>query len=181
MRTLFLALNLACLAIAACKDKGNSNNGVGGTEADSEDSSSHAGDPCTAGSDPTLRLGFGALEYRDLDPSGEDVAELIHGPQGGFHIDMALAATGLDPALPWTVDLEGTIDGEVMGQTRPLATMRCNRSQNELQTWGLLLIWDATPEELHDQVTDVVATAIDSAGTELSATGTVRIWDPSLE
>ena len=138
-------------------------------------------DPCTSGPSPTVRLGLGELAYAALDPAGENLAELIHGPQGGFHITMALAATQMDPSYPWAVALEGRIDGELIGATRPLAMMRCNYGLEELQTWGLLLIWDAQPEDLHDRIAEITATTLDSAGTSVSGTGTVHIWDPSLE
>jgi hypothetical protein len=168
-----------CALWIGCAGKTASEDGEG--PAEGTDDSGDPTDPCQAGDAPALRLGHGELEYMDIDPSEEVLAELIHGPQGGFHINMGLAATGLDPSYPWAVDLQGTIDGALVGQTRPLATMRCNRADDELQAWGLLLIYDAQPEELHDRVTDIVATVIDSAGTGITATGTVRIWDPTLE
>ncbi len=49
-------------------------------------------DACAAGDAPTLTLGKGELEYTSLDDSA---AELIHGPQGGYHINIALQATDL--------------------------------------------------------------------------------------
>lgn len=150
-------------------------------DTDVDDTSDDDTDPCTSGPSPTVRLGLGELEYGALDPNGENLVELIHGPQGGFHITMALAATQMDPSYPWAVNLEGRIDGELIGATRPLAMMRCNYGLEELQTWGLLLIWDAQPEDLHDRIAEITATTVDSAGTSVSGTGTVHIWDPSLE
>ncbi len=185
MRTLVPIITAATLF--ACQGKKDAASGTttagdsGQSSSNTQDTSSEDEDPCTPGAHPTLRVGFGGLEYQDLDPSGDDLAELIHGPQGGYHINMALAATGLDSSTPWAIELEGTIDGQPIGDTRPLATMRCNRAEDELQAWGLLLIWDAVPADLHDRMTEVTATVVDSAGTSLSATGTVRIWDPELE
>ncbi len=139
------------------------------------------GDPCLPGENPTLQLGHGELEYLELDTTGSTNVELIHGPQGGYHVNMALSATYLNADTTWAVGLTGTVDGVQMGDTRPLATMRCNPGQGALHAWSLLLIWDATPEELHGKSADIEATIVDSAGTELSTTATIEIWDPSLE
>jgi len=138
-------------------------------------------DPCEPGDSPTVVLGYGELEYLDLDPDTPTLVELIHGPQGGYHVNMAIAATQLDASTPWAVDLTGDIDGEQVGETRPLATLRCNPGAGALQAWALLLIWDAQPDELHGRIADVTGTVLDSAGTELTATATIEIWDPSLE
>jgi hypothetical protein len=137
-------------------------------------------DPCLAGPDPSLSLGHGELGYLALD-SGPTLAELIHGPQGGYHINIGLEATGLDASLPWEAHLEGWIDGTLVGETYPWATMRCNRAADTLQAWGLLLVWDAEPEALHGETTLVEATIVDAAGTQLRATAEYLISDPSLD
>jgi hypothetical protein len=184
LTTLSLFLVFACAEKDTAEDEQTTVTDVEeDTDVDETDTSDEDTDvdPCTSGPSPTVRLGLGELEYEALDAGGENLAELIHGPQGGFHITMALAATQMDPSYPWAVDLEGRIDGELIGATRPLAMMRCNYGLEELQTWGLLLIWDAQPEDLHDRIAEITATTVDSAGTSVSGTGTVHIWDPSLE
>ena len=145
------------------------------------DGGGHGSDPCLPGEDPTFTLGKGELEYQELD-ADDGMAELIHGPQGGYHLNLAVHATFLDPDEPWVARLEGTIDGELVGATSPYVTARCNREANALQGWGLLLIWDTTdPTELHGRVTTIEATITDAAGTVLSDSGDVEIFYPELE
>lgn len=170
----------ASLFLVGCKaDKTNERDTASSSPTDP--ASDTQADPCEPGDAPSIRLGHGELEYIDLEPDGSTQVELIHGPQGGFHVNMALSATQLDTTTPWTVSLTGTIDGTQMGDTRPLATMRCNRNVDALRAWSLLLIWDAQPEELHGRTADIDAHIIDSAGTEMSTSATIEIWDPALE
>jgi hypothetical protein len=143
-----------------------------------------SGDPCrpaaSSSDTPTLRIGHGDSVFEAL--SGDDTqTELIHGPQGGVHTNLALEATYLDPNLVWHAVLDGVIDGERVGHTEPLAAMRCNRSTETLQTVGLLLIWDAEPEEVHGKTAQVNALVTDAAGTTQSAQASFFIHDPSLE
>jgi hypothetical protein len=136
-------------------------------------------DPCDPGPEPTLELGTGEFEHVPLDPDGA-VVELIHGPQGGYHVVVSLGATGLDASEPWEVDLLGTIDGVVRGQTEPFAEPRCNPDAGQLQVWGLYLVWDAEPEELDGRSAHVTAVVTDAAGTRLTDEGDLTIEDPSL-
>ena len=137
-------------------------------------------DPCLPGDDPTLEVGHGELGFESLG-DGTTESELVHGPQGGYHSNIAIAATGLDPSHHWTVELEGWIGNERLGHTFPIAKMRCNRAAGTLQAWSLLLIWQAEPEELHGRSTDITVTTKDSSGTSISAEQSLTIWDPSLE
>jgi len=151
--------------IAACQDKA----GDTGT-----------GDPCKAGPHPTVTIGHGETEFLNLEGAATEV-ELIHGPQGGFHTNIALEATYLADTVAWETHLEGTIDGELVGETRPYADMRCNHATSTLQGFGLLLIWDAEAADLHGQTATVHATVTDSDGTVVEADAQYVIHDPSLE
>lgn len=137
-------------------------------------------DPCLPGDGPTLEVGHGELGFESLG-DGTTESELIHGPQGGYHNNIAIEATGLDPSHHWTVELEGWIGNERIGHTFPIAKMRCNRAADALQAWSLLLIWTAEPEELHGQNADITVTTTDSSGTSISAEHSLTIWDPGLE
>ena len=147
---------------------------------DKKDTDTGEGDPCDAGSNPTIVIGHGETEFLPLDGSSTEV-ELVHGPQGGFHTNISLEATYLADTVAWETHLEGTIDGELVGETRPFADMRCNRSTNTLQGVGLLLIWDGQPEDLHGKTASVHATVTDSDGTVIEADAQYVIHDPSLE
>ncbi|MDP6931824.1 MAG: hypothetical protein QGG40_02865 [Myxococcota bacterium] len=137
-------------------------------------------DPCVSGDEPTLEVGKGELEYQDMGAE-DGTAELIHGPQGGYHLNIALQGSFLDASAPLEAELTGWIDGEEVGHTLPYATMRCNQAAGALQAWGLLLIWDAEPEALHEKTTTVEVELTDASGETISASSDVVIWDPSLE
>ncbi len=137
-------------------------------------------DPCLPQDEPTLEVGHGELAFASLG-DGTEASELIHGPQGGYHTNIALSATGLDASHHWTVELEGWIGNELVGHTFPIAKLRCNRAEEALQAWSLLLIWGAQPAEIHGQTADILVTTQDSSGTKVSAEQSLIIWDPSLE
>jgi len=137
-------------------------------------------DPCLPHADPTLEVGHGELGFESLG-DGTLKSELIHGPQGGFHNNIAIAATGLEASHHWTVEIEGWIGNALVGHTFPIAMMRCNRAAEALQAWSLLLIWDAVPSELHGQTADITVTTQDDAGTWISGEHSLVIWDPELE
>lgn len=137
-------------------------------------------DPCLPGDEPTLEVGHGELGFESLG-DGSTESELIHGPQGGYHTNIAISATGLDGSHHWTVELEGWIGNDRVGHTFPIAKMRCNRADDALQAWSLLLIWDGVPSELHGQTADIIATVEDPSGTMISAEQSLVIWDSELE
>ncbi len=137
-----------------------------------------AADPCAAGREPTLTIGTGETAFEAV--SSGDGLELVHGPQGGYHTYIGLAATFLDPSATWLTVITGTLSGEVLAQSDPLLTMRCNGAAGQLQSWGTLLIWDAQPADLDDQPITVAAEITDAAGTTVSTTIELAIDDPTI-
>ncbi|MGB0640580.1 MAG: hypothetical protein ACPGTU_14675 [Myxococcota bacterium] len=148
------------------------------------------GDPCEPGPDPEIEIGHGELRFESIDSENTQV-ELIHGPQGGYHSNIAIRAAYIDPESSYKLELTGTIDDTVMGETVPWISFRCSRAANALQSTGSLLIWDAEPEELHGKVAHVRADLYnpdeeDSTDDGLalpaaSSTTHYTIWDPNLE
>ncbi|MCK6522379.1 hypothetical protein L6R49_13180 [Myxococcota bacterium] len=138
------------------------------------------GDPCLPGESPTLRLGTGELAYEALPDAGATL-EVIHGPQGGVHTLIGLAATYADASDLWTAHLTGTIDGVLAAEAFPYLEARCNGGAGELQTWGTLLVWELSPEELDGATAEVHAEVTDAAGASLTATLTATLFDPTLE
>ncbi|MCK6514100.1 hypothetical protein L6R46_03485 [Myxococcota bacterium] len=138
------------------------------------------GDPCLPGEAPTLRLGTGELAYEALPEEGARF-EIIHGPQGGVHALIGLAATYADASDLWTAQLTGRIDGAVAAEAFPYLEARCNGAAGELQTWGTLLVWELSPEALDGATAEIDATVTDAAGTTLSASITATLFDPTLE
>ncbi len=123
---------------------------------------------CQPGDSPTLALGTGVEDFVPLaDPPTLD---LVYGPQGGVHVDIALRATELDSSALWTIDLRGLVDGVVRGDARPQVEARCTPDVDALDVTGLRLVWhdDVTPADLAGPV-DVLVEVRDAAGREITA------------
>ena len=136
-------------------------------------------DPCLPGEDADILLGIGEFAFEEIGE--EAVVELVRGPQGGYHVALAIEARFLDPSTTWDLSLLGEVEGELLGETHPYLAMRCNTGAGALQGWGALLIFDAQPEDLHEKWVDVSAEVIDASGTSLSTETSLFIVDPWLE
>ena len=147
-------------------------------------------DPCKEGPSPTLTVGHGEHDFMPL--LGIDTrVELIHGPQGGFHTNIALQAQYIDPTSSYRLLLEGTVGGDSLGYTVPLVEFDCVEDGTRLESTGSFLIWDAQPEQLHGESAAITATLIDPHrlgkdgsidGLELASNSVQYIiWDPRLE
>lgn len=136
-------------------------------------------DPCDVGPDPSLRIGVGEVIFEEL-PEGP--AELIHGPQGGYHVVLALEATHFDTNEQLVAELTGTVDGIELAHTEPFVTLRCNPAVPAQQVWNLFLILDdgVPPEDAHGVSMHVVAT-LDGADTSASAEADIEVRYPELE
>lgn len=145
------------------------------------DTGAALGDPCLAGDSPALTVGKGELSFSSLED--DPMAELIHGPQGGYHVNLALQAVHMEPEGQWTLDMQGRIDGTVAADNARYVQMRCNRGVEALQVVGVFLIFDSSwePEDLDGETVEVDVTAIDAAGTSATDTATLTIFDPNLE
>lgn len=132
------------------------------------------GGPCAPGPDPTLEIGIGVGGYTAVD-NGE--FPLVHGPQGGYHLEIGLRATHIDGSDLVTGHLDGLIDGERYATIDPWLDFRCEEAEGALVSWGTRLIYDATPEFLDGKLTDVSAEVTDLAGTTVSASATFTIRD----
>lgn len=109
------------------------------------------------------------------------MVELFHGPQGGFHVVIALEAIFLelgDSRL--SGHITGTIDGVILADTAPLLDFRCNPETDTLQSVGTLLIWDAQPEDLDGKTAQIEASVTDALGRVVTATAEATIFDPNL-
>ena len=137
------------------------------------------GEPCEAGGDATLTIGTGELAFAELDPS-DPVLELVHGPQGGYHVLIGLEATFLDASDYWEGQFRGYIGEVELATSFPILDMRCNGGE-VLQSWGTFLIYEAEPEDLDGQLTRVEVDIVDASGQVVSAVTEARIEDPWLE
>jgi hypothetical protein len=145
----------------------------------SADDASDPNDPCAPGGLPSLEIGQGGTAYAPLESGG--TLELVHGPQGGVHVLVALQAEHIDASEELTAVLRGYVNGEQLGASYPYLDMRCNQAEGGLQSWNLLLIWDAAPEDLHLQTVHIEAEITDASGAVVSACKDAIIHDPQLE
>ena len=123
---------------------------------------------CEPDDAPTVTIGVGETAYEahaDGDP-----AVLIAGPQGGYHITLAIEATGFAIDEDLVGDFDGTVGGSLVGQSDPFVFLRCNNQTKTQQAWDLRLVYDDVPTNLDGQTTEVTVELQDSTGR--SGTGT---------
>lgn len=128
---------------------------------------------CQLGAEPTLEIGLGIGEYAPVPDGGE--LPLVHGPQGGYHLEIGLQATHIDASTLVTGHLEGTIDGRRYAEIDPWLDFRCG--DDALSSWGTRLIYDAEPEFLDGKTTTVAAEVTDLEGTTIRTEATFVIRD----
>jgi hypothetical protein len=128
-----------------------------------------------------LEIGKGSDGFHAIDEGGRTLT-LVHGAQGGFHVDLALQARAMDASEPWEGTLVGTVEGETRGEEHPYLDMRCNGPENALQVWGVRLVWDVEdPAEMDDVLVDIEVSVLDAAGTEAATrVEDVMVEDPEL-
>ena len=136
-------------------------------------------DPCLAGGEPSLEIGQGDTAFASFEDGA--TLELIHGPQGGVHVVIALQAVNIDASEELDAVLRGYVDAVQLGASYPYLNMRCNTEAGGLQSWNLLLIWDALPEQLHLQTIHIEAEITDASGTLVSASKDAVIHDSLLD
>lgn len=158
--------------LACTTEPGAGDDEIGG-ETDDPD------DPCRPDGEPSLEIGQGELAFGPLEDGG--TLELVHGPQGGVHVLVALHAEHIDASEQLTAVLRGHVGGEQLGASYPYLNMRCNETDGGLQSWNIFLLWDALPEQLHLQTVHIEAEITDASGLVVSASKDAIIYDPLLE
>lgn len=160
------AAGLAAGMLAAC--------GGGGTPDAGGSDASPAGDagPVT----PRIEIGTGTEAFEALG-AGSTV-ELVHGPQGGYHVPIAFRLWGIDP-MGLLIQAHGydaiTGDEITIPAERVLTARRVSPEGDHLLRLGDRLVFTTTdPTTIYDAAT--------STGTELriSATFTPATGDPVM-
>lgn len=136
------------------------------------------GDPCSAGDAPELEVGKGGLSFSPMDDGG--TIELVHGPQGGYHVEVALRAKWIDASHTLLGRFEGEIDGQILATTEAWIDFRCNGEAGALDSFGTLLIWDAVPEDLDGRTATIRVEVTDASERVISALAETVIDDPLL-
>ena len=140
-------------------------------------------DACKPGDNSSLEIGSGETSFEAVSEGSEVI--LVHGPQGGYHVEVGLRATYIDASQLLAGTIEGTLDGERVAVAKPWLDFRCNPETESLDSWGTQLIYSAGESDipfadLDEQVTTITATFVDAAGVEHSASTTFTIQDPSI-
>lgn len=106
--------------------------------------------------------------------SDADTVELVHGPQGGYHINLGVELRGLgeDPLL----ELFGELDGIRLAEDVVAAAGTCVDGRVVLE--DLWLIWAATPEQLDGASVRVEIRATSSEGDSVAQVVELVIDDP---
>ncbi len=134
------------------------------------------GDPCLAGQPKAVEIGQGELFFEEIS-SQTDKLELIYGPQGGYHVVIAARAQYLDAEDFVAADLRGSIGPQEVGRTWPYIDFRCNGAEEVQDGVGMLLVFNAMPEDLHNQTLTIELEITDLAGDVVSDKTKALIWD----
>ena len=120
------------------------------------------------------------MSVTEFVPVGEGEAmTLVHGAQGGFHVEVALRGQHLDASEVIPGEIRGWVNGEMLANVAPWFLFNCTDGGQD--SWGTLLIFRAQPEDLHQQDVDIEIDLTDVSGAEVTAAATFRIVDPALE
>jgi hypothetical protein len=136
-------------------------------------------EPCGQGT-PSLTLGTGVDEFVSLDAVNHTL-ELVHGPQGGYHVILAVRAVGLHPSGLSTGRMFGTVNQVQLADNSIWTELTCDRPSDTQQTLNQFLIFDAQPEDLDGQQADVDVWLTDVDGVRVEDEATITIVDPLLE
>lgn len=131
------------------------------------------GDPCSPGANPTLEIGLGRDAYSPV--ADGDTAPVVQGPQGGFHIDLAIETTRLNENDPGSATVTGRIDDELVAAGQPWFQVEC---AGEVQhASGMRLFVEAVPEDILGLEMLVEMVVEDSRARRAQATKTLTVGD----
>ncbi len=109
-----------------------------------------------------------------------DEVPVVYGQQGGFHVDLAVAATELDGSDVVSATLSGTLDGAEVAAGQPWFELTCDEDDQRLEGAGLRLVFfGVVPPDVDGQEIEVTATVRDSRNAEASAVQTFTVVDPN--
>ena len=140
-------------------------------------------DPCEASAKHTdlaigtsFADGSSVASFIEVEEGG--VLELVHGAQGGFHVEVALRGAHLDTSELLPGEIRGWVNGEMLANVAPWFLFSCTDDGQD--SWGTLLIFRAQPEDLHLQTVDIEVDVTDYDGNVVSAAASFLIEDPEL-
>ena len=125
----------------------------------------------------SLEIGTGLEAYEEL-PNEAPTLEIVHGPQGGYHVYLSMRVAGLEPdTLLWRVvrTRDGYVFANLELSARPGTFRPIDGALERVGDWVVLTVnspADVTMDELR-----VEARATSRAGVTASAMRVVRIVD----
>lgn len=124
-----------------------------------------------------LTIGTGFTAYEAL-PDEAPTLEIVHGPQGGYHVYLSMRVTGVEPAtLLWHVVRED--DARVLAHLDLIARRGTFvEVDGALQRVGDLVVLNViSPADVLTRDIRVEASATSASGARATATRVVRILD----
>ncbi|MCO4744502.1 MAG: hypothetical protein KC912_06935 [Proteobacteria bacterium] len=97
-------------------------------------------DGCRVSDTPTAELGHGENGFESIPDDGE--VAFVFGSQGGYHLPLAVDATGLSSDELVVGEFVGTVDGTEVARSQPWLNFRCNPETGTQQAWNILLLFD---------------------------------------
>jgi hypothetical protein len=141
-------------------------------------------DPCKPGADPTFLLGDGRDAFTDVEDGA--TVDLVHGPQGGTHLELGVAGTFLPGSkrtgVAWLRAVAtGTVLGDEVAASNLSLGMRCDPPQGRVESWTNTLVLDVPSDQVHDQDMFVEVDLLDDReAIAASASLTFHVLDPEL-
>lgn len=132
---------------------------------------------CPLDAPASLEIGVGNASWVSIDDAGGE-ATLVHGPQGGYHLELGLRAEGLDVSDLASAVVRGSVGGVELAASNTWVQFRCNPATQTADAWNVRLIYEAQPQDLDGRSTEVTATVLDVAGNGFEAAATLTIVDP---
>lgn len=121
---------------------------------------------CPAGVEPSLELGHGEMVFTPVD---DDIAQIIHGHQGGYHVVLGLRGRGFDLSDWGDGHLRATVGGNVVADHTTIVVMNCDEGGDYSEALWINLIFKADVEQIRGQLADVEATFSDVSGQSVTA------------
>jgi hypothetical protein len=128
---------------------------------------------------PRVQIGTGTSAFVELPASG-GLIELVHGPQGGYHVELAARIWGLDPeALRITYRVVRRSDGVVLSATPyVLSPARVVQEGDHLLRTGDIAVLDvAGPMDVVSEDIELTLIARARDGNEASDTRVATVVD----
>ncbi len=126
---------------------------------------------CDPEADAELRLGVGLDAFTPLDRA--DPAPIVAGAQGGYHVELALRARGIDSGELVSGVIEGSVDGGEVATARSWLQFQCDADLGWAEALGVRLIFVDDPEPWRGATLDVLAEITDVTGDRAAASGRV--------